>query len=278
MVNIMKQVFGVFFAVFLIAMAINTMFAPHHIAAGGVGGIAIIIDYLTHIDMALTAAIFNLAMLITGLLCLGKKMFFKTVYGAILLPILINVIPQVPISHDVLLSVFFGSLMTAIGVNILYYLDASSGGTTVPPLILKKFLGMNPSFGLFISDAIIVTLSLIVFGIEQFMYASLVIMLTSIIMNFLTEGITRRKVVYIISSKQEEIARDLMSIGRGATKLLAQGAYTQASRNVLMVVLNDRDYNKLQKIIDVHDPRALVIVQNVSKVMGEGFSYGSVVR
>ncbi|MDL2211776.1 YitT family protein [Erysipelotrichaceae bacterium OttesenSCG-928-M19] len=279
MTNILKHIFGVALGIFLICLAVNTMFAPHQVAAGGVGGISTIFFNVFQINMALTALVINSVLLVVGLILLGKSFFIKTAYGALLFPLFIELIPKVPLSNDILLSVLFGSLLTAMGVNILYYLDASSGGTTVPPLILKKYFGINPSLGLFITDALVVISSLFIFGVQQFMYAALVIMLTSIIMEYLTSGLTRKKVVYIISEKQDLIAAELMNnIGRGATRLLAQGAYTSEERNVLMIVLNDRDFNKLQKIIADYDPQAFVIIHNVSKVLGQGFTYHSVVQ
>ncbi|MDF9866918.1 uncharacterized membrane-anchored protein YitT (DUF2179 family) [Bacilli bacterium PM5-3] len=277
--KLVKQIVGVPLGVFFIVLAINTMFAPHQVAAGGVGGIAIIMQKLASINLATTALTINSILLVIGLFILGKEFFIKTAYGTLVMPMLIKVIPEVALTNDILLSVLFGSLLTAIGVNILYYLNASSGGTTIPPLLMKKFFGLNQSLGLLITDAVVVIASLFVFGIEQFMYSALVIMLTSIIMEYLTSGLTRKKAVYIISDKHEEISNDIINIvGRGATKLIAQGAYTNEKKYVLMVVLNDRDFNRLQQIIEMHDKKAFVIVHNVSKVIGQGFSYRSVVQ
>jgi uncharacterized membrane-anchored protein YitT (DUF2179 family) len=277
--NFLKQAFGVAFAVFLIAAGVNLMFAPHNIAAGGVGGISIILKHLFGFNMSIVVLLINAVLLVVGYFILGKQFFIKTFYGTLLFPVFLAIIPTVALSHDVLLSVLFGSLITAIAVNILYYLNASSGGTSIPPLILKKLFGTNTSFGLFISDAVIVLLSLFVFGIEQFMYAILVIMLTSIIMESLTMSLTRKKVVYIISDNIDDISRNIMKVvRRGATKLLAEGAYSGNQRQVLMVVLNDRDLHRVQTIIDENDPKAFVFVQNISKVLGEGFSYYSVMQ
>jgi len=279
MVNIIKHVVGVPLGIFLIILAVNTMFAPHDVAAGGVGGIAIIVRYLFDINMTWTALTINGVLLIVGYFFLGKEFFIKTAYGSMLVPLFVAIIPQVALTDDVLLSVLFGSLSTAMGVNILYYLNASSGGTTIPPLILKRYFGTNASLGLLITDAVVVVASLFVFGVEAFMYSALVIILTAIIMEYLTVGLTRKKVVYIISSEIDAIATDLMSIiGRGATKIQAKGAYTEKDKEVLMVVLKDRDFRQLSKIIDKHDEKAFVIVQNVSKVLGEGFTYRSVVE
>lgn len=279
MKNIVRQFIGVAFGVLLIAISVNTLFAPHNIAAGGVGGIAIIIRHAFGIEMALTSAIINIVLLAIGLYFLGKGFFVRTVIGAFMFPIFISIIPVFTLSEDVLLSVLFGSFLTAAGVQILYNLDASSGGTTIPPLILKKQFGINPSFGLLATDAAVVIFSLLVFGVESFMYSTLVIILTAIIMEYLAAGFSRKKSVFIISQEHDVISQEIIKrLGRGVTKIPAIGAYTKNNRELLMVVLNERDLNIMHEIVNRIDSQAFVVVQNVASVTGEGFTYHSVIE
>ncbi|MEG0364092.1 MAG: YitT family protein [Erysipelotrichales bacterium] len=279
MKDITKQFFGVALGVFLIVLAINTLFAPNDVAAGGVGGISIIAKKALNIEMSLTSLVLNASLLIIGFITLGKGFFLRTALGTLMFPLFIKIIPVVAITNDTILAVLFGSFLTALGIQILYNLDASSGGTSIPPLIMKKYFNLNTSIGLFVTDAFVVMLSLFVFGVEQFMYSVLVIVLTSVIMETISNGLMRRKSVMIISRHSDEIAQEIMSvIHRGATKIKAEGAFSKEERDVLMVVINDRDYNQLSKIVEAHDKDAFVIVQNVSNVLGQGFSYHSMVE
>lgn len=274
-----KQYGGIVVGIFLIVLPVKMMFAPHDIAAGGISGLAIIIQRTIGIDLAITTLVLNGLLLIVGALILGKEFFAKTALGTLLMPVFMSIIPEVTLSDDILLSAMFGALITAVGVDILYRVNASSGGTTIPPLIIKKYFGIPTSVGLFISDAVIVTISLFAFGVESFMYAILVILLTSIIMESISNGLSRKKVVYIISSLQLDIQQAAMDItGRGATRIKAAGTFTGADREVLMIVCNDRDLNNIQNIIAEKDPKAFVIVQNATSVSGEGFSYRSMVQ
>lgn len=279
MKELIKQFLGVALGVFLIAFSVKTLFAPHDIAAGGVGGIAIIAQRAMGISMGLTSAVINLALLGVGLLFLGKGFFVRTVIGATLFPVFVQFIPDISLTSDVLLSVLFGSFLTAAGVQILYSLDASSGGTTIPPMILKKLFGLNPSIGLLATDAIVVLLSLLVFGIESLMYSTLVIVLTSIIMEYLSAGFSRKKSVFIISDKHEEISQTIIKrLGRGVTKIPAIGAYTKNNKELVMVILSERDLNIMNEIVENIDKQAFIVVQNVASVTGEGFTYHSVVE
>lgn len=278
MKEIIKQYLGVSFGIFCIAFSINIMFAPNGLAPGGTGGIGIILEELFGFNISISVLIMNACMLIVGLLLLGKDFFFKTAFGTLLLPALLAIIPQVSLTDDKLLSVIFGALIIAVGMNVLYHFDASSGGTTIPPLLLKKYFGMNQALGLFVSDALVVFASLFVFGIETFLYSTLVVMLTSVIMELIVNGLSNKKLLYIISNNIDEIAQDIFSdVGRGVTKLHAQGAYSKKEKDVLMIVLNNRDLLKIEKIAYYHDPKAFLIIQPVSKVTGDAFTYHSVV-
>ncbi|WP_423364253.1 YitT family protein [Mycoplasma sp. P36-A1] len=279
MKNIIKQYSGILIGVLLIVVAIKMFFAPHDIAAGGIGGLSLIVERVFNINMSITTFILNTALLIIGAILLGKAFLLKTAFGTMLVPAYMAIIPELTLSDDILLSVFMGALLTAVGVDILYRNNASSGGTTIPPLIFKKYFGIPTSIGLFATDAVIVGISGYAFGIESFMYAVLVILLTSVIMETISNGISRKKVIYIISTKQLDIEKTSMDItGRGVTRLKAYGGYTQESRDISMIVCNDRDLDKIQHIIKEKDPKAFVIVQNANSVQGEGFSYRSVVE
>lgn len=277
--DIIKQIIGVTFGVFCIAIAFNMMFAPNGIAPGGTAGIGIILNKLFNISIPVFVFIINSIMLIIGLIFLGKSFFLKTVYGTLLLPVLMAIIPQVRISDDILLSVIFGALLIAVGMNVLYHFNASSGGTTIPPLLMKKYFGTNQALGLFLSDAIVVSASLFAFGIEIFLYSILVIILTSIIMELISNGLSNKKLVYIISDQIEAISEDIIvNVRRGVTKLHGQGAFSKKEKDILMVVVNSRDLMKIEEIAYKIDEKAFLIIMPVTKVTGQAFTYHSVVN
>ncbi len=127
---------------------------------------------------------------------------------------------------------------------ILYKNNSSSGGTTIPPLIFKKYFHLNTSIGLFLTDAFVVSLNLFVFGIEEFLYAILSIAITSIVMTYIETGINRKKSVMVMSEHYLEDIRLRLSaeIGRGLTLLEAKGGYNRKSKEVLLIVVTDHEF------------------------------------
>ncbi|WP_218795622.1 YitT family protein, partial [Enterococcus hirae] len=174
-----------------------------------------------------------------------------------------------------LLSVIFGSAIFALGVAILYKNNSSSGGTTIPPLIFKKYFHLNTSIGLLVTDAFVVSLNLFIFGFEEFLYAILSIVITSIVMSYIETGMNRKKSIMVMSETSIEEIRQRLSaeIGRGLTLLEAKGGYNRKSKEVLLIVVTDQEFSRVKPLIEEIDPTAFVIVSSVAEVTGSGFTY-----
>lgn len=274
MKRFIKQIPLVVISISLMAVGLNMFLAPHEIAAGGVSGIGILVEAAFNIDRAIIVLILNSFLLVFALIFLGKEVFFKTVLGSLLLPLALAVVPEIMVTSDKFLSVIFGSALFGIAVSILYRIEASSGGTTIPPLIFRKYFGLNTSLGLLLTDAVIVLFSYYVFGIESFLYAIISIIITSFIMNYIETGLKKRKAMLILSEQHEQINMDITKLERKSLKIFPMpGGYAHHEENILMVVLESKDYQAVMKIVDRYDKKALVVVYNVSDVHGLGITY-----
>jgi uncharacterized membrane-anchored protein YitT (DUF2179 family) len=251
-------------------------FAPHSIAAGGLTGLAIILEQWLGLERSFVIFIGNGALIFVTLFFLGREVFINTVIGASLLPLGIRLVPQITLVNDVMLSMIVGSVIFGVAVAVLYHHNASSGGTAVPPLIFKKFFGLNTAIGLFLSDGVVVALSLFVFSVDAFFYAVSSIFITMITMSYIETGTNKKKMVYIISDIHETIKDAVLNeIGRGVTIIPVIGAYERAEKQMLMVTLDKKDYQKLLQIVDTHDKQAFMITDTVTDVHGQGFTYQS---
>lgn len=274
----MKQIinfFKILLAVTLLSLSINLFLSPHHIAAGGASGIGILVESVTGINRGQTVLVINILMLILAFFFLGKKVFLNIFVGSLTFPIVLGSIPEIMVTQDRLLSVIFGSAIFAAGVSILYMIQASSGGTTIPPLIFKKYFNLNPSIGLLATDAVIVLLTIPVFGFEAFLFSILSIGITSIVMTYIETGLRRKKAIMAISiSKTEEIRAVLREqVDRGMTIFNVKGGNNLKDRNMILMIADNQEYPEIQKLINEVDPDCFLITYNVAEVHGEGFSY-----
>ncbi|MBG0917881.1 MAG: YitT family protein [Exiguobacterium marinum] len=262
-------------AIIVIGLAINLFLGPHDIAAGGVTGIGILLEEVLDIDRSIVVSVLNGLLLILTFVFLGKKVFYNTLLGSLFLPIALAVIPKYMVTSDRFFSVVFGSILFAVAVAMLYRIGASSGGTTIPPLILHKYTGLNTAIGFFLTDALIVVSSVFVFGVESFLFAISSIILTSAVMAYIELGLDRKKAIFIMSeSHLDEIKQALYrEVDRGITVFDVRGGFQGEDREMLMIVLTRSEYQTALKAVNAIDKQSFMIVYNVADVHGLGFSY-----
>ena len=194
MIKWIKKIVYIEIAIMLVSISINWFLGPHNIAAGGLTGLAIILERLYSLDRFIVILIGNIIVLVITFIFLGKEVFLNTVIGAGSLPIVIGLVPHRNLVSDTTLSMIIGSIIFGIAVAILYNNRASSGGTAVPPLIFKKYFNLNTSVGLFLSDGVVVTLCLFVFGVSTFFYAVFSIFITSVTIHGIESVLHKKKI------------------------------------------------------------------------------------
>ncbi len=166
---------------------------PNHFTTGGVSGISILLgEVLTFATPATMNMIINYALLLVGLIVLGKGFTLRTVYCSVLYALIIWVLEKVypmskPFTDQPLLELFFAILLPAIGSAIMFNMDASSGGTDVVAMIVKKYTSMNIGTALMVSDAVIALCSVFVFGIKTCLFSVLGLMMKAFLIDSVIE-------------------------------------------------------------------------------------------
>jgi len=261
----------------LIALAINLFFESNELVTGGVTGLAIIIKYISNnkIPLWATNIVVNIPLFIIGTFLKGKGFVGKTLFSTFYLSFALYYTRFIPIpTNDLLLSSIFGGILGGAGLGIVFYANATTGGTDLAASILKLyFKHINIGTIMVFIDGIIIILGTFVFGIEKAMYAIISIYITGKIVDNILEGIHFSKVAFIISEHSEIIANELMSnINRGVTSLNGKGMYTKDDKQVLFCVVSKKQIVVVKEIVKEIDSSAFVIVADVREVLGEGFS------
>ena len=253
----------------IIAIAINFFYGPINIAAGGSTGISILIDAVWGVNRSITVFIVNGLMLILAAIFLGKKVTKNVAAGSLLLPILMEITPSFEITSNKLLAVIYGGALMGFGISLLYRVNASSGGTTIPPMILKKYFYLNPATTLTIIDMIIIFLNIFVDGWNAFLLAALSQVVTAITMRYTETGFDKKYQVRIMSNKYLEQIQDMLKDEyQGLTIYNVVGGYSDEDKRQLLIVVDTRDYGPLISKIQAIDQDAFIITENVAKVHG----------
>lgn len=245
---------------------------PNKIAAGGVSGISTILQSYGF-EAAYVQWIINIPLFIAGVILLGGKFGLKTLAGSVFLPLVVFLTRDIqPATHHELLAAIFGGVGIGIGIGIVYLGKGSTGGTALAAQIIHKYSGLSLGKCLAIIDGMIVVTAMIVFNIEQGLYAMLGVYVSSKTIDVVQVGFNRSKMALIIT-KQEQAVKEavLQKIDRGVTKISAVGGYTDDDRPILMCVVGQTEFTKLKQIVKQIDESAFVIVADASEVLGEGF-------
>ena len=283
--------------ILLMAAGIYFFKAPNGFATGGVSGLSIILARLFPIiSQGLYMAIINVALLILGVLILGRVCGFLTIYCALMLS-LENLVfeyffPFVPnaaaatelpsyvfpivgetLTDYALMELVYAVLLTGIGAAIIFRCKASSGGTDIVALILKKYTNMNVGHALLISDFIIAASTFVVYqSAEKGLFALLGLFAKVFIVDDVLDSINMCKSFMIITTKPDEIDQFIMNeLHHGATVYGAKGAYSGEDRSVIITVCKRSEALRLRKRVKEIDPLSFIIITKTSEIMGKGF-------
>lgn len=262
----------------LVAISLELFMAPNNIAAGGVTGIAIIINHIfPKVSMGLLVLLMNVILFIVSFFTIGNKFGAKTIYASLGLSLMIWLMdkvftPNMVITHNLLLAAVFGTFLSGIGMGLVFNQNASTGGTDILAKILNKFLHINIGKSLLAVDFIVTLFSAVSFGADIGMYSLLAVIINGFVIDNVIEGLNKCKEVMIISSKIEFIRKFIIEeLSRGCTIIPGRGGYESKDTLILYTVLSGKEFVKLRKFIKEVDRRAFITVSDAHEVLGEGF-------
>ncbi|MEG0693119.1 MAG: YitT family protein, partial [Oscillospiraceae bacterium] len=251
---------------------------PNNFSTGGVSGIAVILGKLINsVTPGALVFIINMVLLLIGFLIFGKHFGIKTAYASILMSVQIWVLEWLmpmskPFTTEPLLELIFAVMLPAFGSALLFNMDASSGGTDVIAMILKRYTNINIGRALLFSDAIIVFACFGVFGMQTGLFSLLGLAAKALIVDSVIESINLCKYFTIITTKPNEVCDYIVTVlKRGATKLEAEGAFTNEKKTMVVTVVRRAQGIKLQKQIKEIDDKAFILITNTSEIIGKGF-------
>ena len=251
---------------------------PNHFSTGGVTGIAIVLGhYIPSITPGTLVTIINVALLIIGFAVLGKSFGIRTVYASLLLSGTLQLLEAVfpmdaPMTSQPLVELMFAVGLPAVGSAILFNLDASSGGTDILAMILRKYTALNIGVALLCSDIIITVSACFAFGMETGLFSILGLIIKSIFMDLVLDNLMTKKCFQIITSDPEPIATFITgTLHRGATRLQGEGVYTHEGKSVLLAVVSRHEAVQLRNYIRNTDPEAFLIITSSTEIIGKGF-------
>ncbi|MCR5326082.1 MAG: YitT family protein [Bacteroidales bacterium] len=273
-------------ACFIFGFAWECFMIPNGMSAGGMMGLCTVIQYATGglIPAQYTYMGINAVLIIVAMLAMGIGFGFKTIYCIVMSTVMMELLSGWTALHSVpgeffyvqetILIPILAGVAEAVGIGLVLRYGGSTGGTDIIALMVNKYYPVSLSMTFLISDLVIISLLLFLPDktFSDACYGLVEVVIFSMIIDFVVGGKKSSYQLMVFSHKYNEIAdyiTDVMS--RGVTVLNATGWYTKQSREVLLILISQKELPELSRVIKSIDPRAFMSVSPTNNVYGEGF-------
>jgi uncharacterized membrane-anchored protein YitT (DUF2179 family) len=265
------------FSIWIMVVGIYFFKFPNNFAFGGVTGFATVISALTHWSASEFTTIVNTILLVAGFLFLGRSFGIKTVYATLMMSIFLYFLERFypitrPLTKEPLLELIFAILLPSVGSALLFNTGASSGGTDIIAMILKRYTSLNIGTVLLLVDVTGVIMAYFVFGPETGLFSSLGLLAKSLVIGDVIENINLCKCFSIICDDPGPICDYIIhGLNRSATVYEAQGAFSHHKKTVILTTMKRSQALKLKNYIRSVEPTAFILISNSSEIIGKGF-------
>lgn len=275
--NAVKQFLVMTLGTVLLTVGVYFFKIPNGFSTGGVSGIGTILGKVTAISPAKWISIINIALLIFGFIFLGRETGAKTIYCSVLfsaLTWLLEIVKPMysPLTDETFLELIYAMLLTSIGAAMIFNSGASSGGTDIVALLLKKYARIDVGKALLAVDFLIAGSSFFVFGMKIGLFSMLGLFIKAFLVDSVIESLNSCKYFIVITDRSDEISKYIISkIHHGVTVTDAVGGYTNEKKQMVHTVCKRIEAIKLRSRVYEIDPHAFTIITTSSDIIGRGF-------
>lgn len=261
----------------VMAVGIYVFKFPNKFSFGGVSGFAVVLGEILPTTPGNITFIINMVLLLLGFIFLGKDFGIKTAYTSVLLSLGISFLERVfpmtePLTEEPLLELIFAVALPAVSSAIFFNMDASSGGTDIIAMILRKYSKLNIGSALFISDLLIVISACFVFNAQTGLFSLVGLLSKSLVVDNVIENINLCKYFTIICDDPEPICDFIKNkLQRSATTYEAEGSYEHRKKTVIITIMKRGQAVELRNFIRQNQPTAFIAITNSSEIIGKGF-------
>lgn len=264
------------FGTFLLALCYNLFFVPNNIVVGGMSGLAIILEEVLNINRQVFIYASSIILLIVSYIFLGKEKTRRTVIGSLLYPVFVTF--TAPIANflvtfltfeEILVTVILAALLYGLSSAMIYKFGYTTGGSDVVMQLLCKYFHFSVGKSSLIFNILIILTGAFTFGVDKGVYATIILVISTTIVDKITIGISDSKkfMIYTRESKKVKniIEKEFMT---GYTVFPTIGGYSHIRGAMIMCVITNRDVNFFKdKILEI-DPTAFFVISDCYEVRG----------
>ncbi len=268
--------FSFVFGTFCLALCYNLFFVSKNIVVGGVSGLGIILQEVFGINSQAFIYIASFILLIFSYFCLGKEETERVVIGTFLYPLFITL--TAPMSEfllhyldfqEILVTVVLAGLLYGFSNGLVYKYGFSTGGSDIIIRLGRKYLHFSEGKGVLIFNFLIILAGGLVFGIDNAVYALIILVIESILVDKIIIGISESKKFMIYTREENKVKKIIeKEFLTGFTIFPTVGGYSHTKGAMIMCVISNRDVNLFKDRILETDPRAFFVISDCYEVQG----------
>ncbi len=273
---LLKQSLFLFVADIGYALALNLFYVQNNIAAGGLAGVATVLNYYFCWPIGLTVLIMTLPIAVAGIKIKGKTYVFMAILTTLIYSLVVDVLSFLPcITDDKIVAVVFGGIIYGSSSALSIKARMSTGGTDLlAKIIITKARRFSIGTLYMIIDGTIVLFAMFAYNdISAGIYAIMAIAMSSIVTDKLTSGFNRAQMFYIFTDKNaDKITNAILSdMNRGVTSINGTGKFSNSEKEILLAVVKPCETPILKDLVHRLDPKAFVVLVPANEIIGNGF-------
>ncbi len=274
---IIKDYFLITVSTLLIMIGVYFFKFPNNFTFGGITGLSVVLGKITPITPSTVNLILNFILLVIGLIILGRDFALKTIYSSVLLSLGLSALEYIypmkhPLTDQPMLELIFAIALPAFGSAVLFNMGASSGGTDIVAMIVRKYTSSDIGRAVLFSDLLITFSACFVFDIKTVLFSFLGLFTKSLVIDNVIENINLAKYFNVVCSEPEVICDFIVNkLNRGATICEAKGAYSHSNKYIVLTALRRSQAVQLRQFIKKVEPGAFILITNTSEIIGKGF-------
>jgi len=259
---------------FLNAVGLNFFLIPANVYSSGFTGIAMLIsrvleDYTPFfISTGILLLLLNIPVAILGWLKVGKSFTLYSFFSVAATTVFLELVPLYSFSEDILLNAVFGGVIMAIGVGITLKYGASTGGLDIIAMVLSRMKDKPVGTYFFLFNSIIILAAGLLFGWEKALYTLVSLYVSTRVIDAIHTR--HEKLTAMVITKKADVLKKAIhsKLVRGITMIPAKGAFTNETKDMLIIVITRYELYDLEKIIKEEDPQAFTNIVQTAGIFG----------
>lgn len=268
------RLFWITVGTLIAAFSLECILIPNDVIDGGVVGVSIMASYLSKYPLGVFLIVLNLPFIIMAFQKFGKMFVFLMFYGLITLALFSEAFlhTKYVFTNDTLLAALFGGMILGTGVGIVLKSNASLDGTEIMAMKLAQKQPFSVGEIIMFFNIFIFIVAGFVYGPDKAMYSAITYFTAYRLIDIVLQGLNEAKSIFIISSKYNEIGKEIMkTLDKSVTYLNAEGGYSGAKSKMIYCVITKIEIQKTKDIVNSIDPSAFIAIENVHEVEGKRY-------